>query len=258
MSKQNVFIPLLRHEFSFRRRRCRSGGSRISKTWWLIYIAIFLMLFVIFTTWAALHNSFQIEGIWFITFALPFMIFFFGFAKVMGEWGSHTAGWWLALPYPRKTLIGAKFAAAWLRMLLVLAASYLLIILFAAYITLIESRYGGSDLTAFIVSGSGWYLLLVAFSPLAVALGILTSTLRHTELRPLMPLCFLVYYLSGYAIFWAMGLDGAGIYNQFSGDSPVQLFPYSLIIFYPMVVGWIVSYLLIRWSAYLLEKKLTM
>lgn len=258
MSEQNIFIPLLRHEFAFRRRQRYSRGAPVSKKWWLIYIAIFLLLLLIFTTWSAMNDAFQLQGIWYMTFALLYIIVIFGFRAVNREWHGNTAGWWLTLPYPRIKLIYAKFVAAWLKVLLLFASSFLLIVLFAAYITLIESQLNGADLMNFVMSGVGWYLLLLVFSPFAVSVSILTSTMSHTELRPFLPICFFIYYLITYFIFWAMGLNGAGLYNQFAGIGDVVLFPYPLVIFYPMFAGWIICYLLIHWSAYLLEKKLTM
>lgn len=255
MKGNNIFIPLFKHEFSLWRRRksCRP----VSKVWSFVYIAVFLFLLIGYTTWTALNGSFKLQGTWFITFALPYFIFFFGYGSIKREWENNTSGWWLTLPYPRKQLSQAKFAASWSKVFLLFAASYVLIVLFAAYITLIEGQYGMSDLVNFVMTGFGWYLLMIAFSPFAVALGILTATFKYTGLRPLIPICFVVYYILVDGIFAQLG-SHSSFFDQFLGKGHVAWLPFSPSFFYPMLGGWVVSYLFIRWSARLLEKKLTL
>ncbi|HET7577966.1 MAG TPA: ABC transporter permease [Bacillales bacterium] len=257
MNEKKIFMPLFKHEFSLWHSH-RIAGGRLSKGWWVVYIAVFLMLFFGFTTWAALNGAIQLSGTWYITFALPFMLFFFGYRAVMREFKSNTAGWWLTLPYSRTQLILAKFTSGWLKAVLLIAATYFVIVLFGSFVTLIQARYGLSDLLNFMITGLNWYFIIFAFSPFAVSLGVFTATLRYTALKPLIPVGFLIYYLTGDLLFIVLGFSGDEIYRQFSGEIPAEWFPYAPAVFLPFIAGWIVSYLLIRGSSYLFSKKVTM
>jgi ABC-2 type transport system permease protein len=79
--------------------------------------------------------------------------------------------------------------------------------------------------------------------------------MKYTYARPLVPFGFLLYYVIIELVIFGGGMSGH-MFDQFAGVGPMQWIPYNPLVLCYLAVGWVIGYLLIRLSAYLLEKKL--
>jgi ABC-2 type transport system permease protein len=250
MTSQNVFIPLVKHELKWR-RNMRKNRRRMPRGWRLTYAAFFLILVLGFTTYGSLNGNIHLEGTWYFTWGLPFMIFGISINRVNREWQNETIGWWLSLPYSRSKLITTKFVASLLMSLLMCIVIFILVTLFGLYVMLLNGNPIGSSEGLFLLSGLKWFLLLIAVSPFAASFGTFMGTLAHTKARPALPLLWVFFWV----MFPIMGMSGINfdIFNERSIG-----FPFTEFIILPILISWILAYILVRLSAYLLDRHLTL
>lgn len=250
MDAQSVFMSLVKHELKWR-GNIKKSRRRITKGWRLTYVAFFLLLVVIFTTYSTLNGHLHLDGTWYFTWGLPFMIFGVAIKRVRREWENETLGWWLTLPYSRSTLTASKFVASLLISLLYCLIIYSLVTLFGLYILLLSGNLMGHSFVLFILPGLKWFLLLIALSPFAASFGTFMGVLSHTKARPALPLIWVLFW----AMFPIIGMRGYD-FNHF-GDQMAGM-PYTWLIIIPILISWLFAYLLIRVAAYLLDKHLTL
>jgi ABC-2 type transport system permease protein len=250
MGSQNVFISLIKHELK-RRGNIKKNRRKLSRGWRLTYAAFFLLLALVFTTYGALNGHIHLEGTWYFTWGLPFMIFGISINRVNREWQNETIGWWLSLPYSRGTLITTKFVASLLMSLMFCFAIYFLVTLFGLYMMLLNGNFIGNLTGIFLLPGLKWFLLLIALSPFAASFGTFMGTLSHTKARPAMVLLWILFW----AMFPIVGMSGQnfGFFNERNIG-----FPFTELIFLPILFSWILAYILVRLSAYLLDRHLTL
>lgn len=258
MTTSGTFRALVRHEFKFKGSWRKSGRSPIARKWWLIYMAVLLAAAIGVTTYFAIHNSLRLESIWYATLGLPYVIFFIGHGGMKREWENDTYGWWLTLPYPRLWLVAAKWIAGLLRMLVVWVGLFVLATFYTLIIALTLAHYTLADVGAFVLIGFNWLVLVIGFSPLIMAFGILTADAHYTALRPLTPILW-VLFMGGGGLIWS-GLGNLmatnRMFGQLEGTLSPSFWPYSWEMPVAMAVSWIVAYLIVRWSASLLEHHL--
>jgi ABC-2 type transport system permease protein len=251
------------HEFRtglFMAGRKERDYRDIPRKQWVILFPLMILAWIIFTTYAALHGHYNMENAWFYMLGLPWMMFPFGGGAIKKEWRNKTEGWWLSLPYSRFQLIGAKFVAAWLKVLIVLVGTYLLAFLYALYMAFIVGHFHFhfQPVTVFMLKGTAWYSLLFSLSPVFVSLGTLRGVIRYTSLRSTYVVLMGIIILASFLFYYVIGtFNGKGnLYVQFSGFGTPDLSPFFHVALVLILIGILFTYFILRWSAFLLERKL--
>ncbi|MBE9917380.1 ABC transporter permease subunit [Paenibacillus donghaensis] len=252
-----VFRNLVRHEFKSKGSWRRQSRSHITKGWWRAYFLLILISLVGTATYFAINNSLQLNTIWFVTMGFPYMVFFLGLNAVKREWENDTYGWWLTMPYPRKQLIFAKWLAVWLK---IWAGILIVFVIMSAYVLILSLTipyYSLDSVVSFMIAGINWLSLVAGFSPLIIALGILTSTIQNSVLRPISPVLWIVF-MSGFSLVYQ---STDRIFPEYMVEYGTTQFAYTWFPFpweLPVIMGlsWILTYVVLRFSAHLLEKKL--
>ncbi|MEF3307115.1 ABC transporter permease [Paenibacillus sp. GYB003] len=253
-----TFWALVRHELKQKGSWRKAARTPFPKFWRIVYVAVVLAAALGITTYFAIVDTKQLDRLWFATFGLPYFIFFFGFGHFRREWENDTYGWWLTLPYPRLWLVGAKWAAGMARVLLVWAGVLVFAALYASIIALALETYTFADVGAFMATGLRWLAALLGFSPLIMALGLFTATAQYTAIRPITPILWVVFMGGGGTLFsmstaW---LNIAGMDDRTGGETARSLLSQPWQIAVMMAFGALLAYLVVRLSAYLLERKL--
>lgn len=246
MNASNVFIQLVKQDFKRRGRRNR----RISRQWWLIYMAVFLLFALIVATYNALQGNINLETIWYFTFFVPFAVFGMTIGVTVHEWKNGTAGWWLSLPYPRIMLVYSKFCAGLIRGIILILVIFLSVALFALYILLLNGHFPMSHYLSFINSGWQWFAFLVCISPFMASFGLLYSVLRESRAKNIMPI-----FWFGWGIMWWLISSSLGKY--FTIHNTVG-FTFSTNTLYIIAGSLVVAYVCIRISAYILDRHLVL
>lgn len=230
---------------------------------WLMYAVLLFIVFLCFTVYATnQHWGFQLRNVWYFTLGLPWMLFGYGMGAIKNEWENSTEGWWLTLPYSRNTLIGAKYIAALLKTLYILLVTYALAIvygvLYGVCISVLKGGFPLHEVIFFIVSGFWWYLLLMGLMPLMVSIGVLVAVIKYTNAKYISPLIYFFMFILGYGMYGGLGVMNQkhNLYSIFSGETSPGSSPFPVVFFYFLIAGWILAYLLTRFSAYLLKNKL--
>ena len=259
--EQNIFWTLVRHEFSQNGDRRKMAKRKFSRKWWIIYIITCAIIGFGFITFLSFQKGYQLVNVWFFTLGLPYMVFFCSFGIVKKEWNNGTQGWWLTLPYSRNRLVFAKYIAALFQVLLVVVAVYVAGIIMAIYLTLLQNHYSSGDLVTFVTAGTAWLEILITTSPIILAFGLFTAAVHYTTLRPITPILWFVFMGLGSFVYWGIGWNfdhSNNLFAQFAGEEKVTWFPFSEMFIVVILSGWILAYAILRFSAYLLDKKLTM
>jgi ABC-2 type transport system permease protein len=250
-----VFWKLLRHEVRLKGSWRRQSRPHLSGRWLSLYFL--LLLFGVLGTmgYYAFHQQLQLQNLWFIWFGIPYMLVAFGASILKREWDNDTFGWWLTLPYPRLWLVSAKWIAAWLRVMAVLAGIFVLLSIYALILSLSLSPYMLAEVGDFMLTGLYWFFLITGFSPFILAVSLLIGSVQFCSLRPLSPILW-----AGFAILISYAYGGlrdifpdgtrTNLVRQAAGS------PFTWEVLTVMAVSWIAAYLIIRLVAYLLEHKL--
>lgn len=259
MNSSGTFWALVRHEFRMKGSWRKRNRSPIAKWWWVVYFSLIVIIGFSTATYYAVHKTLHLESLWFATLGLPYMLFFIGHSTLKREWENETHGWWLTLPYPRLWLIGAKWIAALLQMMVIVIGICVLGLLYATGIALALSHYTFADVGSFMLEGFNWLVLVFGFSPFILALGLLTTTTQYTLFRPVSPILWVVCMASGGVFYSRLGalFPHNNVFQELSGDHPVTFFPFSWEMPTAMAVSWLVAYLMIHLSAILLDKKIS-
>jgi len=255
----NVFWKLVHHEFHWSGNR-RKSKRKLSGKWWAAYIIFVILLGFFILTMFSGSKGFNLQNLWFFSLGLPFAIFFIGYGTVKKEWDNETQGWWLSLPYSRSFITGAKLLGSLLQTWLVLVGVYLLAVIYGFYMIAVDSHLAITDLGAFLLTGFAWIFVLVIFSPLILALGMSLSLVVYTEYRPVTPILWVVYMGAGSFFYWGYGNieHVQNFYGLFTGKVAPAWFPFPFYIYGLAVIGWVFTYLIVRYLGGLLEKKLAL
>ncbi|MBW7454495.1 ABC transporter permease subunit [Paenibacillus sepulcri] len=252
MKTSATFWALMRHEFKVKGNGKRLNRSPLSRKWAGIYGAVVLIIVLGTLTYFAMDHSLKLLSLWFVTIGFPYMLFFTGHGILKREWENETSGWWLTLPYSRLTLVGAKWSGAALRTLMAIAGFYAAASIYASCIVLILNSYTMSDLSAFLLVGLNWFVLIIGFGPFVLSIGFLTAAVVYTHWRPITPLLWVIFMGGGGLLFSKMG----PVFDQLNGDAAVVWFPFPWEVLAAMIVSLPAAYLVIRLCAYLLDRKL--
>ncbi len=177
-------------------RRLKKIDSFRSTPWWKIYVGFFWLLALggfCFGVYYGAIRPHALEAIMPVVLILTFII---SMSVISREWSAQTVFWWLTLPYPRAELLAAKLVGAYFRFLKIVAWSLIVLAVFAvAGMLLNPALWSLSMLVGVAVRTARAYLLTVAVSPLAVTLGLFLAVTRHSRLRPLIPLIWVLMIL---------------------------------------------------------------
>ncbi|WEG10906.1 ABC transporter permease [Pullulanibacillus sp. KACC 23026] len=249
MSEQPVFWSLVKHDMK-RRRNIKKNRNRMSRKWVFVYVCFALLIILGFTSYGAVSGHIRYDGTWYFTCGLPFMIFGMVIHRINVEWQNETVGWWLSLPYSRGTLIRAKFVASLITSIKTCLIIYLLIILFGLYTMALNGQFAGPVMWSFIREGLTWGIFMIASSPIIVSFGVFTGTLSHTNLKPALPMVWVLIWVIG-ILTGMTGTNFSYFYNKIG-------LPLKEIILGAILISWLVAYILIKASAYLLDQKLAL
>lgn len=257
MNESGTFWALVRHEFKLKGSWKKQNRSRLPKLWWVIYSSIIIAAAFGLATYFAIQQKLELANLWFATTGFPYMIAFWGIGTLKKEWENETQGWWLTLPYPRLWLVSAKWIGALLQILVCVIGVFIIGSLYVLGISFFLSQYTMSDAVSFFISGLSWNLLVIGFSPFIVAFGLLTASSQYTRLNPISPILWILFLGVGSLFYWGSGFfntDGS-IFQQFISASLIP-FSWELPLF--VLISWLAAYLIIRLTAYLLDKKLSL
>ncbi|GIO32312.1 hypothetical protein J2TS6_34530 [Paenibacillus albilobatus] len=250
-----VFRDLVRHEFKSKGRWKRQNRIGIPRTWWLVYFLCIFTVVIGTLTYFAVRKDLELNALWTVTLGLPYIAFFLGFGSVKNEWSNDTYGWWLTIPQPRTRLVAAKWLGIWLKVLAGLLTLYVVVSVYVMILSFTVSHYSFATTRTFMETGFNWLSLIVAISPLIIAVGMLMGVLQNTVIRPLAP------------ILWVVFMAGLGLmYSMTDKVFPEEGFPqeYSLSLWssYPLelplivALDWVLAFAVLRLTAFLIEKKL--
>ncbi|WP_274648714.1 ABC transporter permease [Paenibacillus humicola] len=251
------FKSLVRHEAAWKSTWRKRENVVVTEKWRFIYAALLLLAGLCAATYFAFRSQLNMNVIWFATMGIPYVTAFFGVGIVRREIENNTHGWWLTLPYPRLTLIGAKWAAAILQALAVFAALFAAGFLYTSAIAIALPSYTFADVANFMTVGFNWLGLIAGFSPFAIALGLLSSSLQITMWRPLAPIVWTVLFLACSTYYWGFNafFPAQNIFTQFTAER-VVFFPFPWTVPVCMAASWVAGYLIVRLTALLLDTKL--
>ncbi|THF75121.1 ABC transporter permease [Cohnella fermenti] len=190
MMERDQFAYLVRHELKLETRRLARGG------WFWIYAAVIaVVILAALAIWGG-EDALKPDYLLFACFAFPYFFCMLAYRMIKREWSDGTVGWWLSLPYSRLRLLSAKLVASF-------AQSMAISVLFFAAVAVLELYYAAVNGVGFAAFGrlleqEGEYLLLlIVYSPMLLALGLLLGLLHKSSLKPLMPLFWILFGLSG-------------------------------------------------------------
>ncbi|SEC40857.1 ABC transporter permease subunit [Paenibacillus sp. GP183] len=257
MNPSGMFWKMVHHEFKLKGSWKGRSRLHLSKGWVFLYLALIVIVGAGITTYYSVHYELPLKRLWSVWIGVPYVLIAFGVAILKREWENETYGWWLTLPYSRLWLVSAKWIAAWLRMLVAVLSVFALLSIYALAISISLSLYTLAEVESFILTGLQWLLLMIGFSPFLLAVSLLIAGTQFSSLRPLSP------------ILWAGFVGGIsyafGGLGKFFPDSPTARslteaawHPIPWEVPAGMGASWIAAYFIIRFTAYVLELKLTL
>lgn len=192
----STFLFLVKDEF---RRR---NSAKHSNKWWMFYVAAGILIGLIFA--AVFADNLDPYSIMFMSFGFPYITFIIAFGIVIREWKNGTAGWWLTLPYPRRSLILSKYAASICTAVIMHIIFWVGAQLFVAYALILKGNFDFHSLAAFMQTSAIWYGVIMMVIPFMTAFGTLTGVVSRSRLKPLTPMLWIIYGFSGNSLFWIL------------------------------------------------------
>ncbi|MCJ8011887.1 ABC-2 transporter permease [Paenibacillus sp. KQZ6P-2] len=252
-----IFRNLVRHEFKFKGSYKKSSRSQAAGKWWLAYSLLILLMLTGTATYYAMHNELQINSIWFVTMGFPYMVFFLSYGCMKREWENETYGWWLTMPYPRLELVSAKWLGSYLKVWVGIIAVFFATSAYVLILSMVLPFYTLESVGSFMITGINWLTLVAGLSPIIIALGLLASAVQSSVYRPISPIMWIVF-MGGIAMIFQIpdSAISVNMMQQGTGHLKAEWFPYSWELPLFMLLSWILTYALLRLTAYLLEKKL--
>jgi ABC-2 type transport system permease protein len=245
LNTNNMFWSLVKHDLKNRKRQ----NARISKTWKLVYLALGAIIALAMATYVSLGEKIVLaDEFWYMTIGVAFAVFGMAIGFTKHEWKNGTVGWWLTLPMPRIQLVTSKFLASVIRGIGLFAALYGIIAVVTVYVLLISHNFHLDALLHFLGYGLKVYFVVLLLSPFVASFGVLYAIFGESKARPLLPIVW---------VAWV----GIWIFNSqlfhISGDSVGRMFDAPLMLTIPIVVSWVLSYVMLKFSAYVLDRHMT-
>lgn len=257
MASQNVFAALVRHEFKWSRHlNYTENRNRLSR-WIMFYVVLANIVGLSLFTYVVTQWEFYPQYMWYFTFWIPWMSFGFAIHIVSREWQHQTFGWWLSLPCSRVTLIAAKYVAILLQTIIVYSVLFAVIILLSLYAQLLPGSHSG-DMSTFLQWGLLFFTLFIAISPFMSATGILIGVLTKSRIKMILPLLGILLWAIWGGFYWMLSFSNGerNLYSSLGEASAAVYVPISPMLIGGIVISWIASWLMIVFSARLLERSL--
>ena len=243
-----VFWALVRNELA-----AGAEKSLLSNPRRKIYLGAALLLIVFIYTFVILKGDMQPENLLWVIPWIAFAGFGMTFGVIYRELGKH-AGWWLSLPYSRQLLVGAKWAAMFLRFGRIILFAFLATLLLSCEACLVKPNlFHPQSVLDMLRAGSILYAALLFLFPLIIIIAIYMSILQNSRIKALGPL----FWVAGYALFsfliWKYTLYKL-FYTGTSISHPLSLLPTSTILtFIPGII--VIAGLFYLASAYIPDHK---
>lgn len=254
MNPNQTMLQLIRHEFKIKGRCSKTYRGKAARRVRLAYAAVILLFLAVVFAYHSYSNENSIYAVWYATIGFPFIVFFTGSRSVQREWHYDTYGFWLALPYPRRKLAAAKWAAACLSSLILVVLCTVALAVYAFILTAAFPSLTFVDWQAFMLSGASWMILIAGFIPLLTAAGMLLASWRFSVLGFAAPLLWIAA-MAGIGSLYS--LDFTGFERSLEGGQGAW-FPHPWPVIAVMAASWLVSYAVMRITAYVLEHKLAL
>lgn len=229
--------------------------SRHEQVWWKYYVGFAILFIEVIYTWAVLQGAVRIE---FMLLALPGLFFLpivFGWQVIKREWRSGTFGWWLALPYSRRLLLGAKCLASYLRFLrTVLIFFGVILVLIVEAILLRPVLWNWSSIADVLRLISLMAIWLFAFSPVATLLGITMGVLQKSRWRAALPLVWLLFVVFGNVFSQVTTVQRLAV-QQPGNTGPLISFNYQPIGYIYSLFPLVIAVILYFFAVFVLERQ---
>lgn len=245
-----MFWSLVKHEARWRMGR-RKRNTFFHRWDWLIYIVLLILVGIVSITFLASSRVIDPQKMYYLFTMYPIVLFILAFGQFSNEWRKQTFGWWLSLPYSRQVLMNAKFVAVLWKGFVILIGLLIATILIFYYLLFIDVRMQPIEPSLFLLSGCKWFVFLLCSNPLVISVGLLFSVLWHSIYRTATLIVWVLFWLL-YTILSFNNLWDH--FNRFFIASWAHV-PLLLTI---VAVSWAISYGLLCWSAYLLQRKLNL
>ncbi|GGH83818.1 ABC-2 type transport system permease protein [Pullulanibacillus pueri] len=254
-----VFWKLVRHEFFAGANRRKGRKNFRGRKARITYYVVMLLLFFAVMTVVTMKTHFSLNNSWFCTLGFPYFVFFWGFGAVKREWDNETLGWWLTLPYRRETLLSAKLIANLIQIVLFFIGLMCLAVIYSTYLTCLQDHFHWSEISQFMRLGFNWIIIMLFFSPFLLAAGQFLVVAQHTLLSFMTPILWILCMWGGSFLYWfIVGNNQNNVFMQMSEGRSVSFFPYTHTLWIYIVLSWVLSYVILRVTAYLLDKKLSL
>lgn len=247
MTTQGTFWSLVKHDMKRRKRR----NVQYTKGWRLVYMLVIALVILVATTYASMYGRLEFTYIWFFSFSLPFVSFGLSVSKMVREWKNSTVGWWLALPVSRQRLVASKFIASSIRGILVFLAMFVCVAVLSLYAMILQGTFTSATAGEFLLGGAEWYGLIVCVCPFVSAFGVFYGALSESRAKPVIPLVALVFGCSWWLVF-----SRDTVFFNTNDLGHAGIFTWSPLLWLVIVGSWVLSYVILRISAYLLERQL--
>lgn len=238
----------------------RWRDKKKSSLWVRFYMGLVLLIILAAVVVLGVLGHFLPLSLLFVTYGLPYMTFMLAYNGINQEWKNGTVGWWLTLPYSRGKLVSAKFTTAMINSLLIYATTFVVISLLmllglAAGGTLDAGQIGNLLITELL-----WFGFSCSLIPFMSAFGLMTGTLMVSRLKPVTPLLWVGFGLSGNMLTWFTGFFTDKTYFEQMerlGNEGV-FFPYPNWIAVALPVSLLISALFVWISGRVVDKHLTL
>ncbi|WP_165280055.1 ABC transporter permease [Paenibacillus protaetiae] len=252
MNSSNTMLQLIRHELKTRGSRGHANSPASVKYAKRVYAIAALLILGAFFAYNSYSDAEKVVGFWYVTIGFPFIVLFSGFRLIRKEWDCGTYGFWLAMPYSSRKLAAAKWAAACLFSLYLVVLSLAALTVYSLIIAVTVPSFTMEHWRAFMEAGTSWLIIIVGFTPVLTAAGLLLASWRYSVWRFASLLLWIVA-VSATSLLYSFASDP---FDRFTEGSQAPWFPHPLLIVAAMAASWLVSYLFMRTAAYLLENKL--
>lgn len=246
---QGKFGALVRHDFKRRKR----ANMLLSRNWRFAYALTVAIVVIGITTYGSRYDNIDFNYIWYFTIGLPFTVLGLSASRIAYEWKNGTEGWWLSLPISRFQLVASKFVATLVQAVLIFAVIYVAVAVLGVYTMLLQGNYQWSAAALFLNRGLCLSLLCFSVCPFSAAFGVLLGVIRQTRIRQILPLFWIV--IGG--IWWFLSSHKAHYLHVTSAGLKHDVMVSPTPLFYLLIgVSWVVAYIFIHFTAYLLDRQL--
>ena len=249
MKVNPIFWKLVQHELKSKGSWRSTKRIPMSRGWWYGYLFLVLFASMGVLTYLAVSKDQSLSNAWVVTLGIPYVIFIRGNKSCTREWDNDTYGWWLTLPYPRTWLIGAKFVAQTAQMIGV-AAVILGVASIYGFALSLTPWFSFVEFSDFMKAGLIWMGILAGFTPVLISASQLLAMIQHSTYRSASIILWIVF-MTSIGFVYQSGVGGAVIHQE--DETLIYALEWQMLAC--IAISWVAALIIIRLSAYLLERK---